>query len=322
MRSRAWVLMVAAACGSRAPEPARPAPPAPAPAPVAIANRAPPGAAAGALLPWPVAPFTASQIADATGCQVEKLAKDRYPKDAAIDALATAYARKDGCDEAALAEACAERLEENAEPPTSCVDAYRAAVRVNPAFAVIGNLAGAYFGKTALVDPPPLARRAVASVVIEYQWGGLGDAVDWHLSVSALAHAPKVDASGSSAQPVKDAGEVAKRAAALGGALGNFLPIPKPLHAVRCFDNYPDWKVTLAFDDGSRLELATHGSNLLGVGWPWQIELGGITYMQLAPSFAQAIRELVHASGQPFGQPMGMTCHGYDLEGAMFGRTQ
>ena len=102
---------VRAGCGAPAAHGATPSTPAspttplantPAPAPPIVA--APVG---DAVLAWPVAPFTRSQIAEVKSCDIDKLANSRYPKTMTVDALAGAFARHGTCDDATFAAACA-----------------------------------------------------------------------------------------------------------------------------------------------------------------------------------------------------------------------
>jgi hypothetical protein len=324
-RRTGWVLAIACVCASCSREPLERAQPPPepvsAPGAKSVANvppaPAPVPAGSSALFPWPLPPFTAAQISAARGCGLASNVAARYPKALKPDALAGAFARKTACDEATLAAACAERVDEKTEPPASCVEAFRAAVRANPAFVGLGALTD-YYDKVVVVDPP-VAGHAIVRVAIDYTWSGLGDAVEWHLRVVDVTSAPKVDASGPDAAGKRDAQQVGKRASALAKALSSFVPIPAVINAEICTDNSPDWKVALEFDNGSRLELATHGSNVLGMGGPWQTTIDGITYMQLAPDLAIAMRDLVRDAALPLGHAMGMTCGGFDLTSAMLG---
>ncbi|TMQ05982.1 MAG: hypothetical protein E6J90_47460 [Deltaproteobacteria bacterium] len=270
----------------------------------------------GALHAWPVAPFSPSQIAEATGCQVEKLATARYAKGLAVDALPGAFAVHGTCDQAVLAAACAVRLED-AAPPAACLDAYRAAVQANPAFAFVSVLPGGYFGKVPLVAAPPAAGHALVSAALDYQWGGLGTPVAWQLAIRDAATSPAVSVTGPNAKATKSTPDLRDKIAALGTSLDSFLPIPEPLHAVDCTDNYPKWTATLEFDDREKLELTTHDSNLLGIGGPWQITIDGVTYLQLAPGFAHAVAQLVSALDLPLGEPAGQMCRGYDIASAV-----
>ena len=267
------------------------------------------------MLAWPVAPFTAAQVTEVKGCDTEKLAETRYPKTVGIDALAGSFAVKSACDQATLAAACAGRVKEDAELPKSCVAAYRATVQANPAFAFANGLTGGYFGKAVIVAAPPLVQKKLASVAITYAWSGLGTGVKWTVAAHDLASAPAIDITGG--KPVAWSAEVATAVTRLGASLGSFMPIGKPLEAIDCTDNYPDWTATLAFDDGSKLELFTKGSNLLGLGGPWQMTLGGVTYLQLGPDFTLAIAKLVKALGLAIGEPQGEFCRGFDLQAAV-----
>jgi len=314
---RAWhevsglVLVVMTACGQ---------PPTPAPV---LANRPPPPPVQAphqtvdALLAWPVKPFTPSQIAEVTSCDVQKLADARYPKDLPPDALAGAFAPHGTCDEATLAATCAARVKHQALP-ASCLEAYQIAIEANPAFTFASGLAGGYFGKLILVAAPPTADHALVNVVVAYTWGGLGQPVQWTLTARDLASHPTIAVTGPNAKAgAAWSPQVSAGIARLGQSLTSFLPISKPLQAIDCTDNYPEWTATLSFDDGNKLELSTHRSNLLGLGGPWQMTIGDLTYLQLAPDFTHAIAELVKALDLPIGEPAGEMCRGYDLQGAV-----
>lgn len=306
---RIWPIVVAlSACGGGGPTP----PPPPTNHPVTPAAPATTGPAA--VLAWPVMPFTANQVTEVKGCDTEKLGDTRYPKAMGVDALAGAYPVKTACDQATLAAACAKRIKDG-EPPASCLAAYEAAVQANPAFAFSNGLLGGYFGKVVLVAPPPIAAKKLASVAITYAWSGLGTEVKWTVTAHDLASAPAIEIAGG--KPVAWSKEVGAAVDKVGQSLAGFLPIGKPLAAVDCTDNYPDWTATLTFDDGGKLELATNGSNLLGLGGPWQTTIGGVTYLQLSPDLTRAMAQLVKTLGLAIGEPEGMFCRGFDLQAAV-----
>lgn len=298
------IALVACACG----HPASPPPP---------SNQLPPpvkpAPADDALLAWPVAPFTRLQAAEVNGCDLAKLAEARYPKAMTLDALPIAFAPHGACDEATLAAACGYRLGDN-EPPAPCLAAYRHAVTANPAFAFAGEIISPYFGKVALVAAPPATRRPLTSVTLDYEWGGLGDAVKWTLSARDLPTTPAITITGPNGKPATWSGAVSAAVTGLGTALRGFLPIPQPLHAIDCTDNDPEWTATLTFDDGSKLELTTNGSNMLRLGGPWQTTIGGVTYLQLSPDFVRAVAKLVETLGLAIGHPAGAMCRGYNLQ--------
>jgi hypothetical protein len=284
------------------------------------ATTAPPAAPAlGAALAWPVAPYTAEQIAAARGCALKALEQERYPADLASADLPARFAARTACDHAALAAACAARVKGHDAPPPACVDAYLAAVRANPAFAFIDNLPGGYFGAAPLVAPPPVAGRPIVAVTVAYTWGGYGEPVAWIASVRDATPTPTIAITGAFKAAAKPAADLAAKLAALGTSLDSLLPIPAPLRATACTDNQPDWTVTLEFAGGGRLVLFTHGSNVLHLGGPWQATIDGVTYLQLAPSFMTAVTHLATTLDLPLGEPAGTTCRGYDLAAAAFG---
>lgn len=272
------------------------------------------------VLAWPVAPLTAAQIAEVKSCDTGKLGTARYPATLVGDALVAAFAVATTCDRATLAVTCAARSKDG---PISagCLDAYRATVTANPAFVFASGLIGGYFGKLALVAPPPIATHALASVKLDYEWSGLGTGVKWTVTAHDLATSPALDVAGAAPKNgTKWTTEVAAAVTGFGGALASFLPIAKPLSAVDCTDNYPDWSAVLTFDDGQQLELSTHASNLLELGGPWQLTTNGVTYLQVSPDFIKAILRLVKALDLPIGEPEGEFCRGFDLQAAILGQ--
>ena len=129
--------------------------------------------------------------------------------------------------------------------------------------------------------------------------------------VREAATEPDVTVTGASAKVGVD---VRDKIEALGSALESFLPIPQPVEAVHCTDSYPEWTATLDFDGGGKLELSTHRSDLIAIGGPWQMTVGGVTYLQLGPQLTRAVAGIVEALGLPLGVPEATTCHHYDLQ--------
>ncbi|HEY3807537.1 MAG TPA: hypothetical protein VGL61_33275 [Kofleriaceae bacterium] len=323
MRASFGLVIAVVSCGTPAPSSTTPANPIVANRPAADAaiTAEPPAPAKSppdAILAWPVAPFTKAQVAEVKACDVDKLAESRYAKSLGIDKLAGAFTPATTCDRAVLAAACASRLGDgDKSTPPACIDAYRAAITANPAFVYAGNLINDYFGKVTQVAQPPIASHALASVHVDYAWTGLGTGVSWTLDFDGLGGTPAMHATGAIKTLPTWSPELAKDVGALGHSLVNFTPIAKPVHASACTDNDPDWTLRLVFDDGSKLELVTNQSNLIGIGGPWQTTVGGVTYMQLGPELAQAVHEIVNALKLPLGEPEGMMCSGFDIAAAV-----
>jgi hypothetical protein len=318
-----------ASCGTPAPTSTTPSPTSPVvanhPAPDAAITAAPPAPAKSppdAILAWPVAPFTKAQVAEVKACDVDKLAESRYPKALGLDKLAGAFTPATTCDRAVLAEACAARRSDkdadgDAAMSPVCLDAYRAAITANPAFVFAGNLINDYFGKVTQVASPPVASHALASVHVDYAWSGLGNGVKWKIELDGLAGTPTMRVTDGNLTLPAWSPVLAKAIVALGASLVSLVPIAKPLQASACTDNDPDWTIHLTYDDGSKLELVTNQSNLLGMGGPWQTTIAGVTYMQIGPETAHAVGAIVHALKLPLGEPAGMMCSGFDIEAAV-----
>ena len=314
---RAHKLLVAfgfaAACTHQAPPESSVAKtPAPAPAP-APAKAAPVKAAPDALLAWPVPRFTAAQIAEVKSCGAKERAVQVYPETVALDALPAASSLHGACDEATLAVACSKRLG-SSDPPQACLDAYAQAVTANPAFAFADGLVGRYFGKLALVAPPPIALHPLIGLTLEYKWTGLGTERAWRVEIRDAATKPHVTITGATAKADVD---VRDKVEAFGSALGSFLPIPQPIEAIHCTDSYPEWTATLELEGGGKLELANHRSDLIAIGGPFQMTIGGVTYLQLGPQLTLVVADLVEALGLPLGAPTATTCSHYDFEAAV-----
>lgn len=308
-------LVVSGACGSHPTQPQAPQVPSNT-APPATPPAMPP--AVKGVLAWPVAAFTKIQTKEVRDCDLAAVTDKRYPKTMGLDALAGAYKVTSTCDQAVLAAACGVRLGEDAEPPAACLDAYRATISANPAFTFANELIGAYWTQVQ-VAAPPITQHPLVSVVLDYEWGGLGTAVKWTLTANDLTTKPSIAMTGPDKKAVVWSDDLGTMVAALGGALTSFLPVPKPLQAVDCTDNYPQWTATMVFDDGTKLELSTEGSNLLGLGGPWQMTVGGVHYLQLGSTFVLAIDKVIEKLALPIGEPMGSTCMGYDLQAEVFG---
>jgi hypothetical protein len=298
-------------CGGGSSKPAEPPSNHPSPSPSAS-----PPPAGDTVFAWPVALYTKAQIAEVNACDMEKQGTARYPKTMKLAELPGAFATKTTCDQATLAAACGVREETEGDPTPACIAAYRTVLKANPAYAFANALANAYFGRVKLVAPP--TTHALASITLAYEWGGLGTAVQWTVTASGLNGAtPSVAVSGKNAKPVKSVHDAAAAVASLGTSIGDFMPIQKLTQAIDCTDNYPKWTASMQFDDGTKLELTTEGSNLIGLGGPWQMTVNGVAYMQLSPEFVQVVGALVKVLDLPIGQPMGAMCRGYDLQAEM-----
>lgn len=294
-----------AATPTAPPESAAATPTDPTPATVSDPIAAPESGARSYLYAWPPPSPTSAQIEAVRTCAPLTTAQSRYPQTLGLDGL-LAQPAHGACDQAVFAAACVVRLGDDQDPPAPCLDAWREAVRENPAFAHEAVLGFTYTPYVPTFAPPPTG--PVQKLVVDYGWSGLGTGVKWTLTVEdGVAHA-KGDGA-ISGPPQVDLAE-------LGASFANFTPIPAKASLVNCYDNYPSWTATVTFTSGEELHLTTAG-NLWGVGGPWQLEHDGTFFLQLDGALVRAIAGMAYGLGLPFGQPMGMYCPGIDIFAAL-----
>ena len=267
---------------------------------------------------WPIAPLTAAQIEEVSKCQLEELAAERYPDNILIAELSDAYSPVSACDWAVLATAYAERSWEDDTLPEPAKEAFLETISRNYGFAVKTPLIYRYFGEVSLVEAPPLVKQEITTVEIDYTWVGLGEPEKLSYSVRIeQAHAqPIVSATvtpESSAPNLRLEGLDRDKVQALGPALTDLLPIESHFEFVVCYDDYPDWLVSLTFKDGTRLDLKTNGSNFLGFGGPWQTKIDGQNYVQFSSGFVEVLSDLTDALNLPYGSPLAIYCPGDTL---------
>lgn len=315
LRQRGLVLAIgfATACAHDAPSSPTTAPPTTAPPTTARPTTVSTDTKHDALFAWPVPRFTAAQLAEVKTCAAKKRAVHLYPETVDLGALSATTALDSACDEATLAAACARRLG-TSEFSQACLDAYARAITANPAFAFADGLVAHYAGKLALVAPPPAARHAVVGLALDYKWSGTGPVRAWHVDITSATTNPHVTVTGATAKRDVD---VRAEVAAFGSALERFLPIAEPIQANHCTGDNPEWRATLHFEGGDTLELANHRSNLIAIGGPFQMTIGGVTYLQLGTQLTMAVGALVEALGLPRGVPADTTCTHYDFESAV-----
>jgi hypothetical protein len=257
--------------------------------------------------PWPLSPFSDEQVAAVRACDLDQLREERYPTTIPTESLTKTVELVTPCDWAVLATAFAERAKGN-DPLPAGREALRQALTGNPAFMLADRLFYSYFGALELVTAPPQAQQLVHGVRLTYAWSGLGDPVDPFWTEISQADSEPLVTGTAPKQP--EPPELKRLTQGLGAALTDLVPVDAPVSLQPCTDNYPDWRVTLTFADGSTLDLENHGSNALGLGGPWQTQISGQRYLQVSPTFAKALSNLVIALDLPLGEPAAWTCFG------------
>lgn len=261
---------------------------------------------------WPVLPLTEQEIASVNECDIEGIASEHYPDTIMTDDLQSVFAPQTGCEWAALALAYAYRLDDAESLSEAARGAFSQAVSRNFGFAFATPIFYSYFGTTPLVEAPDFAQQEITDVDIEYNWAGLGDPVDYALEIHQANTTPTFSVNPDRLSTSLRTGIDKQLLQALGPALTDLLPVESRFTLSPCFDNYPDWDVTLTFADGAEINLATD-SNFLYFGGPWFAEIDHQSYVQYSTAFAEALRELVLALGLPIGEPAGMACRGVSV---------
>lgn len=274
------------------------------------------------LATWPVSPPTEEQVLEARRCDLETQAEKLYA-DATLEILDAVENLDTACDWAILAQAYASMSGGFQDGiPEGARRAMAETLAMNPAMLVSEMLMYGYIGMGNLVEAPPLADQVITDVSISHEYSGIGSYVVYTAKISkADTESPVVRVRVTESEGVITEEGVSVEIAdtvdpalvqALGAALTDLIPIETQFSTLVCYDNYPDWVVTLRFADGTDVELKTNGSNFFHFGGPWQTELDGQNYMQYSPALIVAMIDLVNAIHLPQGGTAAMSCFGFD----------
>lgn len=287
------------------------APSAPSAPPTSAGPSAPPMTEITTLpLPWPLTMPTGQQVQEARECDLEALAEERY-SGVTTDGLRASYPAVTSCDWAALAAAYALRAEADESALEAGQLAWANAVSQNVALAFLEPLF-LYLDKTDAVAPPPFTQEPVTRITIRYSWTGLGEPyqVTWSVKIENADTNPEV--TGTMHGQDDSASVDAEIAQALGQALTDLLPVADSQPLVVCYDNYPDWQITLVYRNGATAKLASHGSNLYFLGGPLWVQLDDQLYLQTSPAILTALADIITALELPVGEPAAWSCFGLE----------
>lgn len=267
---------------------------------------------------WPMAMPTADQIREAQACGA--FAGNSYP-DVLIDV--ETFVPETACDWAALAVSYAMQREMEGwdSLPDEAVQAFLNAVEQNSALAFIEGMIYGYYGQIPyLVEPPPLANQRVVGITVAHQWSGLGSSDNSHLEYQFDV---VLDDSGDTAEvngtltlgdnePTEISAQVDRALvdAITDATLRDLLPMEAQFQWLLCFDVYPDWQVTLTYEDGQSVTVSPNGSNLYVYGAPWQTELDEQQYMGYSNGILDTVEDMVDALELPWGETAASTCGG------------
>jgi len=269
-------------------------------------------------LAWPAASPSQQQIEEASSCYVQSLAGRRYPSDLYFWQLETKYPLETACDWAALAVAYGNHRESQEPIAEEGKRSFIQAYLLNPAFAFSGPLMDHYFGSIDLVEQPPFTKQPITSLVIDYQWRGLGEPsnIAYHIEITQANQEGEAQVS-VQGQPVDLVARAAGRinpnlVKSFGSALVDFLPIHTPVQLDFCIDDDPQWLVEITFLDGTQLTLDTFQSDVVRSGGPWQTSIDGQYYLQYSAALIQMMAKIFDGLNLEFGWPYATYCRGED----------
>jgi hypothetical protein len=268
-------------------------------------------------LKWPLKPATDKQVSEAHDCDLENLPAKRYPESTDIDDLADKFDAKTACDWAVLAVAYKNHVKEDDPAPIEGVEAFQQAVSMNSALAYRLPLLASYFGRRNLIEAPPFAQQDITRIKVEYSFSGIqSEPVQIALIIDkANTNKPVVTGTSGVDKPKKVSGTIDKDLIqALAPALTDLVPMQEQFTQQICYDDYPDWDVTLTFKDGSTMIMTNNESNIYFYGGPWQTEIKKQNYTQYSDNFLQGMLNILDALKLPKGETQGMYCYGVDQD--------
>jgi hypothetical protein len=263
-------------------------------------------------LSWPMPDLTDAQIAQARSCNFYEIYDERY-EPLPISEFESVYRPDTVCDYAALAAAYVARTY-NAYPrqpvPTEAFTPYITAVQVNPAFLLKNALITGFIGQADLVEAPPFTENAVTHVEMHYTFDVIGYETEATVVIDQANTAYPVvtgtvieyDLDTATPTPAERPlpGTIAPALVqALGKSLTDLVPVDSlAFWELGCTDYYPDWSITLTYEDGTQVSMETHG-NMLTDGGPWGVTINSKYYLQIGYGIPEALVPIVAALTLP-----------------------
>lgn len=261
---------------------------------------------------WGLESLSDEQVDEVNNCDIEQLAEDRYPKKEKSDDLIYLFDPKTPCDWAVLAYAYVDRTDENEQLSDIAKNTFAQAISGNPGFVFSEPLFYRFFFDVfPIVKQPPLFEQEITKVKIQYSWSGIGDPVRFIVDIRKADTNPVVSVTDYEPATVsQNLNKVVDKVLVqnLGKVFSNLLPIKSQFSLIPCYDNNPDWTVTITLKDSTSVTIKTNASNMIFIGGPWQTNIAGQDYIQFSIGFIAALDSLIQEIGLPYGQPAAMSC--------------
>lgn len=278
----------------------------------------------GKLYTWPAAPLTEKQIQEVLDCEEETwtYGNEVDPRTIEIENPSTA------CEYALLAISSITDFQTLTLPNEGIIAAQQALL-LNPGIILANPYFFYSFQDIGIVAPPPFVSNLLVYARIEYEWNGMGTPVSFDLEINADTSVvvTGVVEQGTGEDSTSSSQEIEQEVSAalfqgLGKSLANLIPISQQGNLFACFDTYPDWTITLRYEDGYEITLKTNGSNYYPGGGPFQIEIDGQDYVLASQNFTGILNQLVTQLALPLGEPMAMTCYAEPIARTLLGNGQ
>jgi len=269
---------------------------------------------------FPLPPITTEQMEEVRACNLEIITQERYPEALSITKLEHQYIPQTACDWAALSAVYLDRLKNYDPIPEQGKRAFIQAILLNPAFLFSKNLFYGYYDSFNLVDPIPISEKEINAVHIDYQWSGIGGPSD--VSYQIDINKSDSDSQSLNVSAISPSGRITTPLETtidrefienLLPSLTNFVPIEQQFSLNYCYDNSPDWQVTISFTDGSHIDLQTNGSSMPDIGGPWQTMIDGQNYLQYSFALPRFMIALFEHLGLHLPEWLAWSCFGIPI---------
>lgn len=201
----------------------------------------------------------------------------------------------------------------NGDLSVEALELARNVAEMNPLALLNLELLRYLYNSIPLVSSPDFAEQPVIGVDLHYTFSGLGDSLTYDFSIEDANGEPVIsgDVQTSAEETIELPESVDPEIVqGLGSALTDLLPIGQTFSEQPCWDFYPDWEVTLTFEDSTQVTMETNETNIVGIGGPWQTVIDEQPYVQYSAAFPIAIVNLLETMELPLGQTAAMGCGG------------
>lgn len=268
----------------------------------------------GFLFNWPISPLTNDQIQEVLECQDRTWSWPNGPK-FNLDTIKIENPQT-ACDFGLQALANIEDKDTLELSKTGIYSAQQALLR-NPGIIFSNQYFFYALGSIDIVDKPTSIQSQLKRVIIQYEWGGIGHPIKSEFSIHGREQ-PIVSGYIEFGPFYEDKTTITRKIyeeinvedfQSLDDSLINLIPVNYQAPFFACYDNSPDWIITLEFLDNSKIKLRTNISDYYLEGGPFQTELEGQNYVLASYEFNRSLINILETLEVfDFGASAAMSC--------------